>query len=175
MRFFLTTIAALCVFTAAAHSAAPLILTAKNWRVVDGDTIHVDDSKIRLIGIDAPETRQNCRNAKGKKWACGKQAGAALRDFLAQENKGIQCLISARGHYGRLLGQCFAGVADDGVDLQKMLVRQGLALSARKHYQADEDYAKKHCLGMWGGAFAEPKAWREGNWRMHNRAAEHCR
>ena len=29
-------------------------------RVVDGDTIHIGKTKIRLHGIDAPETKQEC-------------------------------------------------------------------------------------------------------------------
>ena len=29
-------------------------------RVVDGDTIHINQTKIRLHGIDAPEMKQTC-------------------------------------------------------------------------------------------------------------------
>ena len=36
-------------------------------RVVDGDTIHIGKTKIRLHGIDAPEMKQTCRTSKGKK------------------------------------------------------------------------------------------------------------
>ena len=35
-------------------------------RVVDGDTIYVGSTKIRLFGIDAPEQKQTCTH-KGKK------------------------------------------------------------------------------------------------------------
>ena len=31
-----------------------------NARVVDGDTIHIGKTKVRLWGIDAPETKQVC-------------------------------------------------------------------------------------------------------------------
>ena len=175
MRFFLTIITALFVFTAPAHSAEPLILTSKNWRVVDGDTIHIDNFKIRLSGIDAPERKQNCRHANGETWACGKRAGEAVRDILATHGQGIQCIILGGGYYGRLLGECFAGTVDDGVDLQKMLVRQGLALSAQGQYDDEEAYAQEQCLGVWAGAFAEPKEWRDDNQRMRERAPQHCR
>ena len=33
-------------------------------RIVDGDTIHINEYKIRLEGIDAPEIKQKCKKAK---------------------------------------------------------------------------------------------------------------
>ena len=30
-------------------------------KIVDGDTIHIKSNKIRLHGIDAPETKQTCK------------------------------------------------------------------------------------------------------------------
>jgi endonuclease YncB( thermonuclease family) len=40
-------------------------------RIVDGDTVQIDATKIRLTGIDAPETKQVCLGPAGEKWACG--------------------------------------------------------------------------------------------------------
>jgi endonuclease YncB( thermonuclease family) len=40
-------------------------------RVVDGDTIHIGKTKIRLHGIAAPEMKQTCRTSKGKEQKCG--------------------------------------------------------------------------------------------------------
>ena len=40
-------------------------------RVADGDTLVVRDIKIRLEGIDAPETDQICLDRNAKKWRCG--------------------------------------------------------------------------------------------------------
>ena len=30
-------------------------------QIIDGDTIHIKSNKIRLHGIDAPETKQTCK------------------------------------------------------------------------------------------------------------------
>jgi endonuclease YncB( thermonuclease family) len=39
--------------------------------VVDGDTLTIGATKVRLEGIDAPETDQVCLNASGVRWTCG--------------------------------------------------------------------------------------------------------
>jgi len=41
--------------------------------VIDGDTLEIHGQRIRLHGIDAPESRQLCR-LDGKPWQCGKDA-----------------------------------------------------------------------------------------------------
>jgi len=35
-------------------------------KIVDGDTVHINEYKIRLEGIDAPEIRQKCKKEKLK-------------------------------------------------------------------------------------------------------------
>ena len=65
-------------------------------RIVDGDTLAIDLTKVRLEGIDAPETDQICLNAQGVHWTCGIDA----RDKLAKKmpnkysgsSNGIRCL-----------------------------------------------------------------------------------
>ncbi len=51
--------------------------------VIDGDTIEVHGQRIRLHGIDVPESRQLCR-LDGKPWQCGKDAANALADKIAR-------------------------------------------------------------------------------------------
>ncbi len=51
--------------------------------VIDGDTIEVHGQRIRLHGIDAPESRQLCR-LDGKPWQCGKDAANALAEKIAR-------------------------------------------------------------------------------------------
>ena len=50
-----------------------------NPRVIDGDSLEINDNKIRLFGIDAPEKKQNCKKPYliisflnfQKKYKCG--------------------------------------------------------------------------------------------------------
>ena len=41
-------------------------------RVVDGDTIHIGKTKIRLHGIDAPEMKQECYRVEAPLIAAGR-------------------------------------------------------------------------------------------------------
>jgi endonuclease YncB( thermonuclease family) len=40
-------------------------------RIVDGDTLAIGETKIRLEGIDAPETDQVCLDQNAATWNCG--------------------------------------------------------------------------------------------------------
>jgi endonuclease YncB( thermonuclease family) len=73
--------------------------------IVDGDTVEIGHTKIRLSGIDAPETDQLCLDAKGEKWACG----IAARDALIKYSNGQpwDCDLTGTDQYGRSLGTCF--------------------------------------------------------------------
>jgi endonuclease YncB( thermonuclease family) len=53
-------------------------------RIVDGDTVQIGAVKIRLQGVDAPETDQLCLDRDGKRWTCGIEA----RDRLIQKAGG---------------------------------------------------------------------------------------
>ncbi len=47
-------------------------------RVIDGDSLSFGKTRIRLQGIDAPETRQTCSRPDGSLYRCGKFATAVL-------------------------------------------------------------------------------------------------
>src|SRR6202140_733268 len=91
-------------------------------RIVDGDTVQIGETKIRLQGIDAPETDQVCLDAKGQTWACG----IAARDELVKHSAGREwdCDLASTDRYGRSLGNCFV----EGEDVSAWMVRQGWAL-----------------------------------------------
>ena len=70
-------------------------------RIVDGDTLAIGATKVRLQGIDAPETDQVCLHANGVRWTCGIDA----RDQLAAhiEGREINCTSSGTDAYKRTL------------------------------------------------------------------------
>ena len=128
-------------------------------RVVDGDTVTIGAAKIRLEGIDAPETDQVCLNASGQQWTCGLEA----RDQLAAHIAGreIRC-VSTAIDYGRELGLCSVA----GEDLNGWMVREGWALAYVKYssaYVSAEEQARTRQSGLWQGAFIAPWDWRHRN------------
>ena len=52
-----------------------------NAQIIDGDTIKINSKKIRLHGIDAPETKQKCTK-DSKKWNCGLESTRFLKNLV---------------------------------------------------------------------------------------------
>jgi endonuclease YncB( thermonuclease family) len=138
-------------------SAAPTTITGIA-RVVDGDSLVINQTRLRLHGIDAPESNQQCfRDSKA--WPCGKEATSALVAIV----KGAQldCAVLDRDRYKRLIVQCFV----DKIDLGERLVRLGLAIAYTQYsedYVEAETFARKRRAGIWSGDFVEPRLWRGG-------------
>ncbi|OQM76756.1 thermonuclease family protein [Manganibacter manganicus] len=125
--------------------------------VVDGDTIRLGRTRVRLRGIDAPETAQLCRK-DGTDYACGKQARQALAKLIA--GRPVSCDGSRLDRYGRLLGDCSAG----DTNLNRQLVLSGWAV-AYGDFEHDEAAARADGRGIWAGSFERPQEWR----RRHER------
>ena len=73
-------------------------------RIVDGDTLAIGSTKIRLEAIDAPETDQICLNANGAHWACGIDARDQLVAHIAARE--INCTSHGIDAYRRTLATC---------------------------------------------------------------------
>ena len=132
-----------------------------NVTVVDGDSLRTGKENIRLIGIDAPELHQTCRDAQAREWSCGRAAKARLVELVARGE--VAC--AARGHdrYGRTLAVCSAG---DIADLSEALVREGYAVNYTRYtsdYLAAEREARAARCGIWQGEFESPEDWRRRN------------
>jgi len=125
--------------------------------VVDGDTIKIDNEKIRFSGIDAPELNQNCIKNE-KKVSCGILAKEALIKKIG--NKIPKCINEGKDIYKRTLAECFV----NGKSLSKFLVRNGYAFAYRKYskkFIEDERFAKENKLGLWSMKFQYPWQFRK--------------
>ena len=124
-------------------------------RVSDGDSLRLGRERVRLIGIDAPELDQTCKNPDGSPWPCGRVARQRLAQLVAGEN--LQCTFEKRDRYGRALAICLAG----GIDIGSALVSEGLAVSYND-YPEEEARARARKRGLWSGQFITPRNWRRG-------------
>ena len=133
--------------------------------VVDGDTITINNTKIRFSGIDAPESyfyglTQYCEKPNGKIWACGKKATAALKKLIGKND--VECSDEGLDKYGRTLSICYA----NGVDLQSEMVRSGMAVAYIRYssrYENEMIEAMTNRAGIWSGDFLDPEDWRRQN------------
>ena len=125
---------------------AETLLRGRCW-VIDGDTIVIDNVRVRLAGIDAPELDHPW--GERSKWA------------LVQLCRGqiVTAQIKPELSYDRVLAECFL---PDGRDLAAELVRRGLAL----------DWSK-----FSGGKYLhlEPRDARRKLWRAHARQSGRLR
>ena len=147
-------LALICSLTFATAASADVSGRA---RIVDGDTLVINEERIRLHGIDAPEQRQTCLNGN-KEWACGVQSTDALERMIAERN--VHCVGDKRDRYKRLIAVCYVG----SINLNKKMVSEGWALAYRRYskdYILEENAAQAAKMGMWRGEFLAPWDWRK--------------
>ena len=139
-----------------APAAAPGEVVAGRASIIDGDTIDIHGTRIRLSGIDTPERGQSCERA-GAAYRCGTEASRVLDGLVADQP--VSCAVVAVDRYGRLVATCHKGA----LDLNGEMVRLGWALAYRtysKAYIGAEDEARVARRGIWAGPFEAPWDWR---------------
>lgn len=124
-------------------------------KVSDGDTIWVETekqaTKIRLYGIDAPESNQ----------PYGAEATAFLADFAL--GKTVTVVELDTDKYGRSV----AIVILDGVSLQEIMLDCGYAwvytnyCKQCNNWKALEQDARENKRGLWADECVEPWKWRK--------------
>lgn len=114
-------------------------------RVIDGDTIVIKGTDVRLNGIDAPE----------REWPDGK----AARDYLTRlaGSSIVDCDLLGERTYGREVGRCFLA----GQDIALKMLEAGWAKTNTFHlhgrpwkaaYEQAEREAMRARAGIWRGA-----------------------
>lgn len=98
-----------CLIWAApgAEAAVSKVTAAKVTRVVDGDTFYARlssgrEEKVRLIGVDAPESTKEVE-------PYGKEAAAYAKKRLAGKTVYLELDVQQRDKYGRLLAYVWFG------------------------------------------------------------------
>ena len=132
-------------------------------KIIDGDTIHINNNKIRLHAIDAPEIDQTCTKDKII-WNCGIQSTKFLKNIIDQEK--ITCIAKEKDKYKRHIGVCYKWQKNflwrkstDIINLNREMVLNGWAIAYRYYsldYIIEEEIAKNNKTGIWIGEFEEP-------------------
>jgi endonuclease YncB( thermonuclease family) len=107
--------------------------------VIDGDTLRLAGTVVRLSDVLAPRRGQAC--AAGPD--CGVQATSALAELVRDQR--VECRVSGHDEMGRPAARCDAG----GQDVNAALVSVGWARAATPTFRAAETAARTRHLGIW--------------------------
>lgn len=118
--------------------------------VADGDTVTLLDGsnvqhKIRLAGIDAPESKQDF----------GNRSKQSLSDLVFA--KAVTVETNKKDRYGRVVGK----VTFDGIDVNLQQVERGLAW----HYKEYEREQSSNDRILYASAERDAKSAKRGLWR----------
>ncbi|HUK10598.1 MAG TPA: thermonuclease family protein [Stellaceae bacterium] len=154
--------------------AVPPPQRADRYSVYDGDTLEMVPGtcllahfhfpcfaqRLRLLGVDALERHQNCRDAEGRLWPCGDVATERLKELVAHPD--FHCEVNEQfvDRHAREFALCLS----DGKDVGAILVSEGLAFAygRRTRYVTIESEAKREHRGAWAGTFVRPQFYRAG-------------
>lgn len=114
-------------------------------RVIDGDTFVCDGTKVRMLGIDAPESKQ----------AFGDQSKTMLEILIL--NQDVELSGKKIDKYGRTL----ANVSREGRDIGIQMVDSGMAWHYKKYSKDEtlamgERMARENKIGLWAESNPTP-------------------
>ena len=126
-------------------------------KIIDGDSIRIEKHRIRLLGIDAPEMKQLCKDKNNEDYACGHLSKNFLISFIdgvknLKNLKEVFCYYSEFDKYNRVLGECFVGPKRI-YNLNQAMVLSGHAVAYLRYsdkYLKDQEEAmiKKKACGL---------------------------
>ena len=143
----------------------------KKLKVVDGDTIKIGSTKIRLYGIDAPEIGQICINKMKEPYDCGLYSKKHLEKAIGKGEFQVTCVYNSVDIYKRILGICYRGTKGQTerpeiLNVNHFMVGTGRAVAYTKYstlYVKAEKFARRSRRGIWQGKFDMPWDWRKKN------------
>ena len=100
-------------------SSGPNTAVIEEW--IDGDTVHTSEGRVRLIGIDTPEMKDECRGEKAKE-AAEALAPPGTEIYLVNPDS-----VDDTDRYDRLLLYVDVPSDEDSTDVGYSLIAQDLA------------------------------------------------
>jgi endonuclease YncB( thermonuclease family) len=132
---------------------------ARQAVIIDGDTLEIHGPRVRLWGIDAPESNQLCGGDDSLHYRCGARAANELAAMVDRHL--MICQPVSLDRYGRTVASC----AVNGTDVAEWLVRQGLASDWARYshgrYAKAESDARRHERGIRAGSYVQPWQFRD--------------
>lgn len=130
--------------------------------VVDGDTIHIQDTRYRLWGVEAPELDQVCRSGSTREstYACGENSRIVLQTRIG--GRAVECRPTGEHDLDYIVP---ARCSVEGEDLGAYMIEQGFAIqdreASRGNYDKQEEEARSNTRALWSDTFFRPEIWRQ--------------
>lgn len=123
----------------------PPLKPKRYYRVVvrNGGTIEASGVVITLGGITARKASAQCKDEKGRAWACGARARVALMRLI--HGRAVTCQVPASDKRKSLTARCTVG----GSDLSTWMVAQGWAEPKDPALADAAAAARKQRIGIW--------------------------
>ena len=142
---------------------------------IDGETLYLGGTEVKLFGIDTVESDQVCQDADGADYPCGRRATQALQSIVQRDL--VVCLPMFAISDTRVVGHC--EIAPEGRfepvspiefmeefrpnNLSRRMVAGGHAMAigvGARFFGAEQNEAQALRKGIWQGSFQPPSAWR---------------
>lgn len=142
---------------------------------IDGETLFMRGTEVKLFGIDAMEDDQVCQDATGADYPCGRRATQALQSLVKEQM--VICLPFFSIGERRVVANCevvwdSASIPVSPIEfmeefrptnLSRLMVAEGHAVAigiGARFLDTDQNEAQRLRQGIWQGSFQPPSAWR---------------
>lgn len=125
--------------------------------ILEGDVVEIGGRKLRLYGIDAPDTGQMCQGPK-REHNCGRIATTGLMDLTAGLTS-ITCEVLGTGYGGQTIARCRD---PQGFDLSRQMIYTGWAFAtpaASLEFHQLQEKSQQARRGMWKWQVMRPWRW----------------